>query len=53
MVAFITIAFSLMAFIAFCGMLGEKDAKARDNLTIGFGICAAIVLAINIIGGVL
>lgn len=43
---FITIAFSVMAFICFCGILAEKDIHA-------FGICDALILAVNIIGGAL
>lgn len=50
---FITIAFSVMAFICFCGILAEKDIHSRKCITVCFGICAALILAVNIIGGAL
>lgn len=50
---FITIIFSIIAFICFCGILAEKDTQARKCITVCFGICAALILAVNILGGML
>lgn len=50
---FITIVFSVMAFISFCGILAERDIHTRKCLTVCFGISAALILALNIIGGTL
>ena len=53
MTTFITIVFSVMVFICFCGILAEKDPGSRKCITVCFGICAALILAVNIIGGAL
>lgn len=53
MMLFSIIAFSFLAFISFIGIIAEKDTFSRKCMTVCFGICAALVLAVNILGGVL
>lgn len=53
MMLFTTIAFSIMAFASFCGVIAEKDMHARKCATICFAICTTLVLIVNILGGVL
>ena len=49
----ITLAFSIMAFLCFCGMVAERDSHLRKHCTICFGICATLIFAVNILGGLL
>jgi hypothetical protein len=53
MITLTTIVFSISGFFSICGIFAEKDVTSRKYLTICFGICAAVVLAVNLFGGVL
>lgn len=53
MTTFLTITFSIIAIGFYLGVVTEMDAHARKCDTIGFAICAAVVLAVNVMGGVL
>ena len=50
---FLTIWFTVNATICLLGVIAERDAHKRKSYTVCFGISAALVLAVNIIGGVL
>ena len=50
MALLVTIVFSLMAFICFCGLLAEKELCFRKHLTICYCASTFLVLAVNIVG---
>lgn len=48
---FLTIVFSLFGLFCLIGIVGEPCKERRWEFTICFSVCAAFILAVNILGG--